>query len=97
MFSPPPSPVSFSDDLLLPGSSPKNFSIATILIWLWTARNLATFRNLTLGFQQIVDFITHNVKSRVRCAAVDVVKNFSSFNSVLCSIDDNDITFLFFL
>ena len=79
-----------------PVSPLSNFLIVTILFWIWTARNLATFRNSTLGHQQVIDLIKNDVKSRIRCASTDSVRNFWASRSILCSVDDSDnITFHF--
>ena len=37
-----------------------------------------------------MDLIIKDVKFRVRCATADMVRNFWSKDSVLCSVDDND-------
>ena len=67
-----------------------NYLIATVLYWIWHARNLATFRNSTLSSQATIRLIVKHIKLRIRCASSDAVKNFWSKDSVLCSIDDND-------
>ena len=78
-----------------PALSLSNFLIVTILYWVWTARNLATFSNSTLGIQQVIDLFKHDIRSRIRCATLYSVRNIWSLQSVFCSIDDNDnITFL---
>ena len=74
-----------------PSSPLSHFLIVTILYWLWTSRNMATFRNSTLGYQQIIGLIKNDVKSRIRCASLDSVRNFWSSCSVFCSIDDGSI------
>ena len=74
-----------------PSSPLLHFLIITILYWLWTSRNMATFRNSTLLSQQIIELIKNDVKSQIRCASLDSVRNFWSSLSVFCSIDDEDI------
>ena len=77
-----------------PSSPLSHFLIVTILYWIWTARNLATFRNSTLGPQQIIELIKNDVKYRIRCASADSVRNFWASRSILCSVDSSDkITF----
>ena len=71
-------------------SSLSNFLIATILYWIWSSRNLATFRNSLLSSQSIIDLIKNDVKSRITCATDDSVRNFWSFRSAFCSVDDDD-------
>ena len=83
-----------SDFQSLPCTSLSNFLIVTILYWIWTSRNLATFRNSVQASQQIIDLIKHDVRSRVLCATADAVKNLWSLQSIFCSVDDNNsITF----
>lgn len=78
-----------------PYSSLSNFLLATILFWIWNCKNLATFRNSRLNSQQIIDLINNDVKSRIRCDAIDSVRSFWSLQSVFCSVNDNgNITFL---
>lgn len=73
-----------------------NYAVATILFWIWQARNLATFRYSNLTSNSIINLIIKDFKLRIRCAAVDAVRNFWSMQSILCSVDDNDeITFSF--
>ncbi len=71
-------------------SSLSNFLTVTILFWIWSSRNLATFRNSTLSSQQIINLIRNDVRSRVHCATVDSVRNFWSQSSVFCLINDSD-------
>ena len=82
--------------ILIPPCSPlSNFLIVTILYWIWTSRNLSTFHNSTQNSRQIIDLIKNDVKSRIRCATADSIRNFGSFRLVFCSVDsDNNITFL---
>ena len=79
-------------------SSIYNFLVATILFWIWYARNQSTFRNSRLSSQSIIKLVVKDIKLRIRCAPLDAVKNFWSKDSVLCSVN-NDITFFlkFFL
>lgn len=82
-------------DSISPYSSLSNFLLATILFWIWNCRNLATFRNSRLNSLQIIDLINNDVKSRIRCDAIDSVRSFWSLQSVFCSVNDNGhITFL---
>jgi len=84
-----------SDSQPSPCSPLSNFLIVTILYWIWTSCNLATFCNSTLGSQQIIDLIKHDIKSRIRCAKADSVRNFWSLQSVFFSVhNNNSITFL---
>ena len=74
-----------------PSSPLSHFLIVTILYWLWTSRNMATFRNSTLGYQPIIGLIKNDVKARIRCAFLDSVRNFWSLRFVFCSIDNDGI------
>ena len=76
-------------------SSLSNFLIVTILYWIWSSRNLATFRNSLLSSQNIIYLIKNDVKSRITCATDDSVRNFSSFRSAFCSVDDDVYHFSF--
>lgn len=78
-----------------PCSPLSNYVIVTILYWIWVSRNLATFRNSTLSYHQIIDLVKNDIKYRIRCAAPDSVRNFWSSRSVFCTVHDvNNITFL---
>lgn len=75
-------------------SSCSSFLIATIIFWIWSSRNFATFHNSTLTPKQIITLIRNDVASHIRCATEDSVKNFWSLLSVFCSVnDDHTITF----
>lgn len=67
------------------------FFIGTVLYWSWYARNQATFRNSFLGSQNIIDLIVRDIKLRICYAKSDAVKNFWSIQSILCSVDDEDV------
>ena len=74
-------------------SSYSSFLIATIIFWIWSSRNFATFHNSTLTPKQIITLIRNDVASHIRCATEDSVKNFWSLLSVFCSVnDDHTIT-----
>ena len=50
------------------------YLLATILYWIWNARNLATFRNSVLPSRKIIDLITRDIHLRIRGAPLDTVK-----------------------
>lgn len=66
------------------------YLVATILYWVWYARNLATFRNSSLLSKAITNLIIKDIKLRIRCALPDAFRNFWSKDSILCSVDDNE-------
>lgn len=68
-----------------------HFFVATVLFWTWHARNLSTFRNSVLSARNIIDLVLKDIKSRIRCATSDAVRNFWSTQSILCSVDENDV------
>ena len=70
------------------------YLIATILFWIWQTRNLTTFRNSVLNFNQIVNLIKKDVSCRILCAKQDEKENFWSAGNILCTISDaNSISF----
>ena len=70
------------------------YLLATILYWIWNARNLSTFRNSKISSKKIADLITRDIHFRIRCEPIDAVKNLWSFGDILCSIDnENHISF----
>ena len=58
------------------------YLVATVLFFVWYARNLATFRNRTLGFRSIVNNVIKDVRSRVQGDSLDRVKSFWSVSNV---------------
>ena len=81
----------FSETQSSPGNSPFSYLIATILYYIWFARNRATFHNSVLSSDKISKIILCDTQNRIRCKSVDSVENFWSFRNVLCSLDDNQI------
>ena len=63
-----------------------HYLIATILYWIWAARNLATFRNRILSLS-IANLIKQDIANRVRCEPVGSVQHLWSFRRVLCSVN----------
>lgn len=74
-------------------SSLSDYFIAMILYWIWLPRNSATFRNSVLTSQQIIDFISNDVRLRIQCAPAKSVRNFWSQQSILCLVNNGLITF----
>ena len=66
-------------------SSPNvhHYLIATILFWLWHARNMATFRNKVLSSDSISELIRKDIKLRLASGATDRIKHFSRLECVL--------------
>ena len=98
-----PFSLSFSSVLFplsMSQSSPQlllfRYLIASILYYIWQARNSATFRNSHLTSRAIVDLIRKNIRLRILCEPLDKVKYFWLLDSIFCSMDANDkISFLF--
>lgn len=78
-----------------PSTSIYSFLVVTILFWIWQARNLSTFRNSRLNSQRIIDLVIRDVKLRISCASIDTVKHLWSKDSVLCSVVNDTVNFLF--
>ena len=74
-------------------SSPRlllfRYLIASILYYVWQARNSATFRNSHLTSRAIVDLITNNIRLRILGEPFDKVKYFWSLGGIFCSTDAN--------
>ena len=81
----PLSTSSSCDSLLV-----SHYLIATILYFVWWARNLATFRNSTLDSASIINSIVKDVRLRVLGDSLATVKRFWSVNSVICSVNSSD-------
>ena len=85
------SPISVYYPFSAPQSSTglilSNYLTATILYWVWFARNRATFRNSLLNSKQIIGLIKNDIFIRIRGDCPDSVKNFWSYRNVLCSVD----------
>ena len=78
----------FSSHPSSPSFSLYCYLIATILFWTWQTRNLATFRNSVLNFNQIVNLIKKDISCHILCAKQDEKENFWSTDGVLCRISD---------
>ena len=78
----------FSSRASSPSFSLYCYLIATILLWIWQTRNLATFRNSVLNVNQIVNLIKKDISCRILCAKQDEKENFWSTSNVLCKISD---------
>ena len=78
-------------------SSPRlllfRYLIASILYYIWQARNSTTFRNSHLTFQAIVDLIRKNIRLRILGEPFDKVKYFWSLDGIFCSTDANFFSF----
>ena len=87
--------LSFSSVLfpLSPFSSSPEHRLSSYLIaivyFVWLARNLATFRNSSLGSHSIINMIIKDIKLRILGEPVSRVKDFWSAGSVICSVDCN--------
>ena len=76
------------------GVSLSNFLLATVLFWIWNARNSATFRNAVLDSERIIQLIKKDVTRRILCAPLDSKRNLWSFRNVRSSLDmDNQWIF----
>ena len=71
------------------GNSLASYLIATILFYIWFARNRATFHNSVLSSEKIRRIILCDIQNRIRCESDDTIENFWSFRGVLCSLDNN--------
>ena len=80
----------FSQTQSSSGVSLSNYLIATILFWVWNARNRATFRNSILDSEKIILLIKNDIQCRIYCSPSDAKRNFWSFRNVLCSLDGDD-------
>ena len=92
--------VSVLFPLSMSQSSPRlllfRYLIASILYYVWQARNSATFRNSHLTSRAIVDLIRKNIRLRILGEPLDKVKYFWSLDGIFCSTDANDkISFSF--
>ena len=67
-----------------------NYLLATILYWVWLARNRATFRNSPISSSKMIGLIKNDIRVRICGDHLDSVRNFWSFRNALCSIDIND-------
>ena len=72
-----------------PGHRLSNYLIATIVYFVWLARNLATFRNSSLGSRSIINMIIKDIRLRILGEPVNKVREFWSTSSVICSVDCN--------
>lgn len=68
-----------------------NYLLATILYWVWLARNRATFRNSILNSNKIIGLVKNDVRVRISGDTLDSVRNFWSFRNALCSVDSNNM------
>lgn len=68
-----------------------NYLLATILYWVWLARNRATFRNSILNSNKIIGLVKNDVRVRISGDTPDSVRNFWSFRNALCSVDSNNM------
>ena len=62
------------------------YLIATIVYFAWLVRNLATFRNSSLGLRSIINMIIKDIKLRILGDSVNRVRDFWSACSVICSV-----------
>ena len=85
----------FSSHPSSPSFSLYCYLIATILFWTWQTRNLATFRNSVLNFNQIVNLIKKDVSCRISCEKQDEKENFWSIGGILCKISDTNLVSFF--
>lgn len=83
----------FSQAQSLTGVSLSNYLIATILFWIWNARNRTTFCNSVLNSERIVSLIENDIRCRIYCAPLDAKENFWSYKNVLCSFQDGQLDF----
>ena len=67
-----------------------NYLLATILYWVWLARNRATFRNSLMSSSKMIGLIKNDIRVRICGDHLDSVRNFWSLRNALCSIDIND-------
>ena len=67
-----------------------NYLMATILYWVWLARNRATFRNSVLDSKKIIDLVKNGVRVRISSDCLDSARNFWSYRNVLCSVSSDD-------
>lgn len=77
----------FSDVQSSTGVTISNNLVATILYWVWIARNRATFQNSLLSSSKIIGQIKNDVCMRIRGDRHGSVQNFWSFKNALCSVD----------
>ena len=66
---------------------------ATVLYWIWHARNLATFRNAVLSSAKIVANIKRDISLRILASRRDEQANFWALDNILCSLRDKSISF----
>ena len=78
----------FSNSQSSPGVSLSSYLIATVLFWVWRARNLSTFHNSKLDSKHIISNIINDLKIRIRCQSIDSVRHFWSLRNVFCSVDE---------
>ena len=72
-----------------------NYLLATILYWVWFARNRATFRNSPMSSSKIIGLIKNDVRVRISGDRPDSVRNFWSLRNALCLVDTADQISLF--
>ena len=70
-----------------------HYFLASILFFIWQARNLATFRNRTLSSRNIVNLIIKDIRTRVLGEPISRVKEIWSVNNVICSVNSDSIVF----
>ena len=75
------------------GVSLSRYLIATVLFWIWNARNRATFRNSVLNSERIISLIENDISCRVYCAPLDARESFWSHKDVLCSFRNGHLVF----
>ena len=66
---------------------------ATVLYWIWHARNLATFRNAVLSSAKIVANIKRDISLRILASRRDEQANFWALDNILCSLRGKSISF----
>ena len=66
---------------------------ATVLYWMWHARNLATFRNAVLSSAKIVANIKRDISLGILASRRDEQANFWALDNILCLLRDKSISF----
>ena len=83
----------FSDSQSSARVSLPRYLKATVLYWIWHARNLATFRNSVLSSAKIVAKIKRDISLRILASRRDERANFWALDNILCSVRDKSIRF----
>ena len=85
----------FSEAQSSTGISLSNYLIATILFWIWNARNQAFFGSSVLDSAKIMLLIKKDIESRIICAPLDSKRHFCSFRNALCIVDSSNNVIVF--